>query len=146
MKAAYRVPTGLFPSIDRFISQETLVNTPITDIMVNSIITMPTDGSRLHAGQPVNVTGIAWDGGRGVDRVMVSIDDGKTWSEALLGEDLGRYSFRQWSLAIRNPKKGRLAILARASNKAGQTQVLSAIFNPAGYHHNVAQRISVEIV
>src|SRR5436305_11609749 len=39
MKAAYRVPAKMFPSTERFATQETPVNTPITEIMVNSLIT-----------------------------------------------------------------------------------------------------------
>lgn len=41
--------------------------------------------------------GQAWDGGYGIARVGVSLDDGRTWQPATLGEDLGRYSFRAWN-------------------------------------------------
>lgn len=145
MKGAYRVPVGLFPSVDRFVSQETPVNTPITEIMVNSLITAPADGSKVRAGRSLQIAGLAWDSGRGIDLVEVSEDGGKTWSEATLGEDLGRFSFRPWTHAIPKPKKGPLGIMARATNRAGQTQVAHAIFNPAGYHHNVVHRISVDV-
>ena len=38
-------------------------------------------------------------------------------------------------------KRGKLAVMARAINKVGQTQTAELILNPAGYHHNVdAQR------
>src|SRR5206468_3070129 len=93
MKSAYRIPVGLFPAIDRFVSQETPANTPITEIMVNSIITSPVQGAKVDAGKEVEVTGIAWDGGRGIERVGVSVDGGRTWRDADLGEDLGRFSF-----------------------------------------------------
>src|SRR5204863_2426915 len=36
MKAAYRIPLGRFPLVARFTSQETAVNTPITEIVVSS--------------------------------------------------------------------------------------------------------------
>src|SRR6266446_6713242 len=35
MKAAYRIPLGKFPIVVRFASQETAVNTPITEMVVN---------------------------------------------------------------------------------------------------------------
>ena len=49
-------------------------------------------------GQDVEVRGIAWDGGYGIRSVDVSVDGGRTWSTAELGQDLGRFSFRAWSI------------------------------------------------
>ncbi len=143
MKSAYRLPLGLFPSVDRFVSQETAVNTPITEMVVNSLIVSPPDGVRIRSG-PLAVTGLAWDGGHGVERVDVSLDEGAQWRPATLGDDLGRFAFRTWRFETHtNP--GPLTILARATNAAGQTQVSQAIFNPAGYHHNVVSRVSALI-
>jgi DMSO/TMAO reductase YedYZ molybdopterin-dependent catalytic subunit len=143
MKAAYRVPAKLFPSVERFTSQETAANTPITEILVNSIITGPANGEKVKAG-PLSVKGIAWDGGFGIRDVEVSTDGGKSWSAATLGADLGRFSFREWSFPI-TARAGKLSILARASNGAGQTQVAKALFNPAGYHHNVFHHVTVDV-
>ena len=143
MTSAYRLPVGLFPSIDRFASQETAVNTPITEIIVNSLITSPANGATLSAGA-LPVEGLAWDGGRGVDRVDVSIDGGATWRIAELGEDLGRFAFRAWRFRT-EAAPGPLTILSRASNRAGQSQVAKAIWNPAGYHHNAYSSVAVRI-
>jgi sulfite dehydrogenase len=79
MKYAYRIPVGKFPAVARFISQETDVNTPITELMVNSLISSHPNGAAVKAG-PVTVAGIAWDGGHGIRAVEVSIDGGNTWS------------------------------------------------------------------
>ena len=144
MKAAYRVPAKLFPTRDRFLTQDTAANTPITEIVVNSIITSPTNGEKVKAG-PLTVRGIAWDGGYGIRDVEVSADGGKTWSAATLGSDLGRFSFREWSFTLPAAKAGKLSLMARANNSAGQTQVAKALFNPAGYHHNVMQSITVDV-
>ncbi|MCW5745454.1 MAG: molybdopterin-dependent oxidoreductase [Alphaproteobacteria bacterium] len=143
MKAAYRVPAKLFPSVERFTSQETAANTPITEILVNSIITSHANGEKVKAG-PLTVKGIAWDGGFGIRDVEVSTDGGKSWSTATLGADLGRFSFREWSFPV-TARAGKLSILARASNGAGQTQVAKALFNPAGYHHNVFHHVTVDV-
>jgi hypothetical protein len=35
--------------------------------------------------------------------------------------------------------------MVRAVNNRGDTQVSELIFNPAGYHHNVIQRIRLEV-
>ena len=63
---------------------------------------------------------------------------------AQLGADLGRYSWRQWSHRFTPARPGRHTVLAKASNRAGAAQVSELIFNPAGYHNNVVQRIEIE--
>ena len=49
-----------------FKSQETPANQPITDIVVNSLVTSIRDGQQFHVGQVIDVAGIAWDGGKGI--------------------------------------------------------------------------------
>jgi len=144
MNPAYRIPKGKFPVIDRFVSQETEANTPITEMVVNSMITSPEGGRKVRAGEAVTVAGVAWDGGYGIVTVEVSEDEGKNWQTAQLGADLGRYSWRQWSHRFTPARAGRHAVLARAINRAGATQTFELIFNPAGYHNNVVQRIEIE--
>src|ERR1700688_2363873 len=141
MNPAYRIPLGAFPMVARFTSQETATNTPITEMVVNSLITSHADGAKVKAGK-VSVSGLAWDGGYGITAVDVSTDGGKTWSAATLGEDLGRYAFRPWSFAL-NAKRGKNSVMATAINKIGQTQTASLIFNPAGYHNNVMQNVTL---
>ena len=105
MNSAYRIPLGKFPVVARFTSQETAANTPITEMVVNSLITQPEQGAQIKAGGTVQVSGIAWDGGYGISAVEVSSDGGKTWSPATLGEDLGRYAFRTFSFSF--PARGK---------------------------------------
>ena len=62
MKAAYRVPTGAFAGA-RFQSQETPETTPITEVLVNSLITSPLPGARLRRGERAELAGKAWDNG-----------------------------------------------------------------------------------
>jgi DMSO/TMAO reductase YedYZ molybdopterin-dependent catalytic subunit len=145
MNTAYRIPKGKFPVVDRFVSQESETSTPITEILVNSLITQPADGARLAAGSPVVVAGLAWDGGAGVRRIEVSTDAGRTWNTAELGTDLGRFSFRPWTFSFTPATPGHQLIMARASNAQGTTQPSELIFNPPGYHNNVVQKIAVEI-
>src|SRR5215467_470684 len=97
MNPAYRIPLGKFPVVARFTSQDTLVNTPITEMVVNSLITSHAQGAIVAVGASVNIEGIAWDAGYGVNTVEVSADGGKSWFAATLGEDLGRYAFRPFS-------------------------------------------------
>jgi DMSO/TMAO reductase YedYZ molybdopterin-dependent catalytic subunit len=145
MEKAYRIPKGKFPIVDRFISQETEANTPITEMVVNSLITNLHDGSLLPAGKPAVVRGIAWDGGYGIRGVDISIDGGASWQPAELGADLGRFSWRQWTFGIASPQPGGFTLLARATNAIGATQTSDLLFNPAGYHNNVVQRLKIQV-
>jgi DMSO/TMAO reductase YedYZ molybdopterin-dependent catalytic subunit len=113
MNPAYRIPLGKFPIRDRFITQETDANTPITEIVVNSLITSHREGAKVKAGK-VTVSGLAWDGGYGIRTVDVSTDGGKTWSSATLGQDLGPYAFRTWHFEI-TAKKGKNSVMVNAT-------------------------------
>ena len=90
------MPVGKFPMVTASSRRKTAANTPITEIVVNSLITSHRDGDKIKAGK-VTVSGLAWDGGYGIRSVDVSTDGGKTWSSATLGQDLGRFAFRPWS-------------------------------------------------
>ena len=48
MKSGYRIPTGAFPGA-RFASQETAETTPITEILVNSLVTSHASGDQVAA-------------------------------------------------------------------------------------------------
>src|SRR6185437_13532372 len=142
MNPAYRIPVGIFPVAARFTSQEYAPNTPITEMVVNSLITSHRDGDNISRGK-ATVSGLAWDGGYGITKVEVSTDDGKTWSTAsLVGEDLGRFAFRPWTFNF-SAKRGKNTVMVDATNKIGQSQVSELIFNGAGYHNNVMQNITL---
>lgn len=147
MNPAYRIPSGLFPVVQRFTSQEApnSPNTPITEMVVNSMITNLEDGAQVKAGQPMEVKGIAWDGGYGIAEVAVSIDDGQIWQPATLGRDLGRFAWRQWTYEVTPDAAGTFTVRVRARNNAGQTQVEKLLFNGAGYHNNVVQALSLTV-
>mgnify|MGYP002683564604 CR=1 FL=1 len=89
--------------------------------------------------------GIAFDSGAGLTEVQVSTDGGNSWHGAQLGQDMGRYSFREWSLPWQPAKAGTAEIRCRAFNRLGETQPLEALWNPQGYMRNVAETTRVTI-
>jgi len=145
MNPAYRLPRGRFKT-PTFTTQATAANEPITTMVVNSLITSLRSGQQIARGRPIEVRGVAWDGGYGIDHVEVSTDTGATWQRAKLGKELGRFSFREFSLSAPTKESGARVVMARAVGRGGETQVNELIHNPAGYHHNVIQRIYVEVV
>ena len=89
--------------------------------------------------------GVAWDRGHGIKQVEVSLDGGKTWQEASLRKDLGRFAFRAFTFPTGRLAAGNYVISSRATNNAGETQVDKLKFNPAGYHNNVPQQVAVTV-
>ena len=146
MATAYRLHKGTFAQADRFISQENELTTPITEIVVNSVITSHADGTHVKRGAPIILKGLAWDAGFGIRQVEVSRDGGRVWESAQLGVDLGRYSFRSWQYTTIPHEVGTLALIARATNNQGATQVSELIFNQPGYHNNVLHSVSLTVV
>jgi sulfite dehydrogenase len=140
MQKAYRIPDndcacvapGTAPAATR----------PIGKLNVRSFITNLKDGQTARASPRTPVRGIAFDGGAGVAAVDLSIDGGKTWKPATLGQDHGKYSFREWSAHV-PLDRGEHLLVARARSKAGDIQPLSANWNPSAYMRNAADTVRV---
>ena len=144
IQKAYRVPASMFPVDRPFPTQDNQTTWPITEMVVNSVVADPIAGSRQSAAG-FTIQGVAWDRGHGIKQVDISLDGGKTWKPATLGQDLGAYSFRAFSFPTGKVAAGNYAISSRATNNAGETQVDKLKFNPAGYHNNVPQQIAVTV-
>jgi DMSO/TMAO reductase YedYZ molybdopterin-dependent catalytic subunit len=144
MKTAYRLPKGRFPS-GQFSSQETEIDMPITEILINSLITNLVDGQSLTGSQPIEIKGVAWDGGDGIARVEVSTNGGNNWQQATLKQDYGPFSWRQWHFTFTPKHPGTYPIMARAISHSGASQPQEPIPNPSGYQHNAVQKIIVNV-
>jgi len=122
------------------------VGMPLGLVALNSDVLSPPDGETVAAG-PVEVRGYAFAGGeRYVSRVDVSLDGGTTWSQAELLDDLGRWAWRQWRIAVDLPA-GEHEIVVRAwdSSAATQPEDEAALWNPKGYVNNARPRIRVRV-
>jgi DMSO/TMAO reductase YedYZ molybdopterin-dependent catalytic subunit len=137
MQKAYRIPDNECACVEPGAAPAKTV--PINRFNVRSFITSVSDGMQVRAGRALTVRGIAFDGGQGIAGVAFSGDGGKTWQQAHLGQDLGRYSFREWMVNFTPSAKGEYQLKVRATNRSGQTQPLTAQWNPAGYMRNVVE-------
>jgi len=140
MKTAYRIPNNACACTEPGKAPTSTV--PIGRFNVRSFLTNIADGATVKAGGSVNLRGIAFDGGYGVSDVAVSTDDGKTWTEAALGENLGKYSFREWKANV-SLEPGNHRLMVRAANRIGQSQPLEPLWNPTGYMRNVVEVTNV---
>ena len=116
---------------------------PIGRFNVRSFITSHADGAMIPAGRETMVRGIAFDGGAGIAEVLLSADGGRTWRAAVLGKDLGNYSFREWTLALTPAAAGPLELKVKATNRLGESQPLEPLWNPPGYMRNVVETVKV---
>jgi DMSO/TMAO reductase YedYZ molybdopterin-dependent catalytic subunit len=142
MKSAYRIPDNECACVKPGGRPE--ATRPITRMNVRSFVTSHRQGEVIASDRPIGLRGIAFDGGSGISAVQVSADGGTTWQAARLGEDLGRYSFRAWELAVSLPP-GRRTIMSRAVARDGQAQPLEALWQPAGYMRNVGEKLNLEV-
>jgi DMSO/TMAO reductase YedYZ molybdopterin-dependent catalytic subunit len=140
MKSAYRIPDNDCNCTEPGTPPKTTI--PIGRFTVRSFITSVSDGAKVAAGQPIVLKGIAFDGGTGIKEVAVSTDDGKSWTPAKLGQDLGKYSFREWQLPV-TLASGAHELKVRATSNGGQTQPMKPLWNPAGYLRNVVETVRV---
>jgi DMSO/TMAO reductase YedYZ molybdopterin-dependent catalytic subunit len=145
MQTAYRVPKDRFAG-GQFSSQEMDTTVPITDIVVNSLITNLLEGQTIPALKPLEIKGVAWDAGSGIARVEISTDDGISWHPTTLKQDYGRFSWRQWSYDFVPKRTKQYKIMARATSHSGDSQPFQPIPNPSGYHHNAVQKIAIQAV
>ena len=123
------------------------VGMPLGLVALNSDVLYPRDGETVNAG-PVDVGGYAFAGGdRYVARVDVSVDGGRSWTQANLLEDLGRWAWRQWRITL-NLVPGEHQLLVRAwdSSAATQPEHEAALWNPKGYVNNASARIRVRAI
>ena len=144
VKGAYRIPTGVFPGA-RFKTQETPETTPITEILVNSLITSHVSGAQLKHGGRVELAGKAWDGGAGIAAVEISTDGRQSWQAAELGRELGRFAWREFRHRLDTSKPGALVVAVRARSRDGAMQPEKLTPNPAGYHDNIVQTVTLGV-
>jgi sulfite dehydrogenase len=141
---AYRIPDNDCACVEAGGAAKKTV--PITRLNVRSFITSLADGARVKTGAMVMVGGIAFDGGYGIREVIFSTDGGRSWRAAELGEDLGKYSFRRWTIPFQPAKAGEYELKVKATNRTGQSQPLEPLWNPAGYMRNVVETVRVTAV
>ena len=140
MKPAYRVPDNACACIEP--GTTPAATRPIGRFNVRSFITSVGDGARVTAGSPLAVRGIAFDGGQGIREVAFSTDGGQSWREAALGQELSRFSFREFTFGF-TPQAGTHDLRVRAFNRSGESQPMEALWQPAGYMRNVVESVKV---
>lgn len=141
MDKAYRVPNN--PDCQESPTNLAKETVPINRMTVRSLFAAPETGERVAAGKAYEVQGVAFDCGKGITKVEVSADAGKTWADAKLDPEIGKYSWRRWRYSW-TPAAGKHKLMVRATNAAGERQT-DAQWNRSGYARNVVESVEVTV-
>lgn len=146
MKTAYRAPvTATGSTTPDAIMRGEVKLAPLGRMPVRSFFVTPDGTSKLPVGLPVTVRGLAFSGHEHITAVEISVD-GKPFSAAQLGEDLGRYAFRSWTFRYTpTAPLGRVILQVRAVDGKGNKQSDEPKWNPGGYLWNRIERQEVQI-
>jgi DMSO/TMAO reductase YedYZ molybdopterin-dependent catalytic subunit len=140
-KVAYTIPDTPHASIRPGETNVKMV--PINRMVPRSFVTNVPSGQKVHSAAPTPLRGIAFGGDCGVASVDYSIDRGKSWHQAQLGKDEGKYGFRQWQTQLTLPAPGSYTVSVRCTNSNGVAQPDTANWNPAGFMRNVVESIDM---
>lgn len=119
---------------------------PLSSVALNCDILEPDDSATVAAGA-LKISGYAFAGDdRRVTRVDVSLDGGRSWRQAELGNELSPWAWQPWALTV-EAQPGPLTITARAwdSTGASQPESPSALWNPKGYANNSWAKVRVDV-
>jgi DMSO/TMAO reductase YedYZ molybdopterin-dependent catalytic subunit len=99
----------------------------------------------VHAG-PVALEGRAWSGWAPVERVEVSADDGRTWTDAdLAPTESGRWSWRRFTTQW-DAQPGEYVLRARAHDGSGRVQPSAPRWSRGGFANNADQGLPVVVL
>ncbi len=76
----------------------------------------------LVRGEPYRLTGIGFAGARGIERVEVSLDGGRSWADCELIEGGAPGVWALWAYDWRAPRGGSRTLVCRATDGEGRTQ------------------------
>ncbi len=115
---------------------------------VKSWLNGPGADNTLVKSGPVLLHGVAFSGERGIDKVDVSVDEGRTWQQAqLVGPDLGPDAWRSFIYQT-DLKQGEYHFASRATDAEGDSQPRESAQNERGYGHNgwLDAALSIKVV
>lgn len=141
MSKAYLIPKTPRASVPGGTTE--FAKEPINRMIPRAFFTSADRATKVAAGSPWFVRGLALGGAQGVKRVDLSMDAGATWHAARLGEDEGKYGFRLWDASLPALRPGGYRLWARCTNMAGEVQHMDSVWNPGGYMRDTCPSIAV---
>lgn len=116
---------------------------PLGPIAPRSVVTAPREGEAVTS--PVAIRGYCWSGGAPVARVELSVDGGRTWTDADIEDALSPYAWRRWQHVWATTRRGDAVLLARAVTTDGRSQPIEDVRTDLGYGNNAAQPVRIRL-
>jgi len=123
-----------------YVGRDGRPSTPVTTMLVKSLVTSPDEGETVARG-PCVVRGRAWSGAGEIVRVEVAIGGGGHWRDAELLPAAGPCTWRAWRLPWTAEHSGRHAVRSRATDSAGNVQPDAPPWNALGYGNNAVRPV-----
>jgi DMSO/TMAO reductase YedYZ molybdopterin-dependent catalytic subunit len=143
MQTAYRIPDT--PGANIRPGETGFKTVPISRMVPRSFFTNVTDATTVRPDARLALRGIAFGGDRGVAKVELSSDGGRSWRPTELGRDEGTYGFRRWTAQVTAPSSGSVTLMARCTNTGGIAQPAEPNWNPGGFMRNVIESVRVTV-
>ena len=122
--------------------QESVVVGPMS---VKSEIVRPREGETLGIGTN-RLFGVAWAGPDAVSRVEISVDNGRSWTEAQLVGPRAAYSWTMWEYLWEVAEPGEYSVVARAASTGGHVQPMGHDVRNGGYQIHFSRPRPVRVV
>ena len=122
------------------------VGLSLGSVALNADVLVP-DSSGTIAPGPTTVRGYAFAGDdRGVARVDLSTDGGRTWVQADVDPPVGVWTWSYWHQVV-DLAAGRHELVVRAWDTTGacQPEHPATLWNPKGYVNNAWARVTVTV-
>lgn len=132
-------PFAGFFQTDRYVIE----GRPLRSIEPRAVITRPADGARVPSGH-VAVRGYAWSGHAPIARVELSDTSGAALGSCDLADDASPYAWRAFRITA-ELGPGEHEIVARATDRAGNTQPTAPRWNALGYANNAARPVRLRV-
>lgn len=135
---------GFFQTEKYVIKNSDGIPEQITQMSVKSLISDPAERALLPK-EPTCVSGMAWSGYTGIEKVEFSADGGRNWDQTNLSPPSGPYAWQQWHIKWVPLQLGHYTLLSKATDESGHVQPMETLWNSGGYIVNGVRPICVTV-
>jgi DMSO/TMAO reductase YedYZ molybdopterin-dependent catalytic subunit len=116
---------------------------PLRGIEPRAVITGPPDGAEVN-GESLKIRGYAWSGRAPLDRVELSADGERALGTVTPPADAARFAWHEFVFRV-SLSPGEHVLVARATDREGNTQPLSPRWNALGYANNAVRPTRIRV-
>ena len=115
---------------------------PLRNVEPRAVITSPADGADVSGS--IEVRGYAWSGRAPIERIELSADGGRPLGTMTAGAEAPRFGWQEFVFRVAL-EPGEHLLVARATDRAGNTQPLLPRWNSLGYANNAVRPTRIRV-